>query len=191
MRLGLFGGRFDPVHIGHLIVAETARERLELDELWFVPAKAPPHKPTVASPERRLEMVRLAVEGNPSFRVSELELERPGTSYTIDTLERVRAEMPRATLFFVTGMDAVRELGDWRRPRAVVECAHVVALPRLGATLDGLAPELRRRVRVLEAPLIEVSGSGIRSRRRQGRSVRYLVPESVERYLAATDLYAR
>lgn len=191
MRLGLFGGRFDPVHIGHLIAAERAREELELDELWFVPAKAPPHKRVVAPAEDRLAMLRAATAGNPAFRVSELELRRPGTSYTIDTLEAVRAEMPRAKLYFVTGVDAVRDLADWRRPGDVVECAHVVALPRPGATLTGLAPELRRRIRVLATPLIEVSGSEIRARRRRGKSIRYLVPEPVERYLAATDLYAR
>ncbi|HEX7022573.1 MAG TPA: nicotinate (nicotinamide) nucleotide adenylyltransferase, partial [Trueperaceae bacterium] len=113
MRLGLFGGRFDPPHYGHLLVGEQVVEKLQLDALWFVPAQSPPHKRAQASPEARYEMLLLATASNPRFRVSRLELERPGPSYTIDTVLEVERRHPNAELYFVSGADAYRDIGSW------------------------------------------------------------------------------
>ena len=189
MRLGLFGGRFDPVHVGHLMVAQNALEVLGLDELWFIPAKTPPHKDTAAAAEERYEMLLLATNTHPRFRVSRLEIERTGASYTFDTVAEVRAQMPDAELFFITGVDAYAQIATWHRARELVSNVSVVALGRPGYSLEGLDPYFRERVHVLETPLWEVSSTAIRRRLARRESVRYLVPEPVERYLAKNPLY--
>lgn len=189
MRLGLFGGRFDPVHVGHLMVAQNALEVLGLDELWFIPAKTPPHKDAAATAEARYEMLLLATNAHPRFRVSRLEIERTGASYTFDTVAEVRAQMPDAELFFITGVDAYAQIATWHRARELVSNVSMVALGRPDYSLENLDPYFRERVRVLETPLWEVSSTDIRRRLARRESVRYLVPESVERYLAKNPLY--
>ena len=189
MRLGLFGGRFDPVHVGHLLVAQRAFEVLRLDELWFVPAKTPPHKKAAAAPEKRFEMLLLATNTHPHFRVSRLEIERTGASYTFDTVSEVRAQRPEDELFFITGVDAYREIASWHRARELVSSISVVALSRPRSTLGEVEPYFKERVRLLDTPRWEVSSTEIRRRLAQGESVRYLVPESVESYLAKNPLY--
>jgi len=189
MRLGLFGGRFDPPHIGHLLAAQGALEALDLGELWFVPAQTPPHKPAAASPQHRLQMLRLATEGNPHFRVSDLELERPGPSYTFDTVAGVRAQDPERELFFITGLDAYAEIANWHRARELVEAVNMVAVARPGYNLEALAPFFRQRVQVLPARLCDVSSTEIRTRLASNRTVRYLVPDPVGVYLDEHALY--
>ena len=189
MRLGLFGGRFDPVHIGHLLVAQGAFEALELDELWFIPAKTPPHKPAVASPEDRLQMLILATLNNPAFVVKDLELSRPGPSYTFDTVQEIKRARPEDTLFFITGADAAADLASWYRAEELSRSINTVALARPGYTLADLAPPFRERVQTLATRLCEVSSTEIRSRLSCHQSVRYLVPELVETYLDRTALY--
>src|SRR5688500_10806095 len=121
MRLGLFGGTFDPVHYGHLLLAEACREQCRLDELWFVPAAVPPHKQerTLSPAKERVEMLRLAVGGHPAFSVSTLEIDRGGVSYTVNTLDAVRLSRPEATLFFPMGADSLVDLPTWREPRRI------------------------------------------------------------------------
>ncbi len=189
MRLGLFGGRFDPVHLGHLLAAQGALEALQLDEVWFIPAKTPPHKPAVAPPEARLELLELAVQGNPAFRASGLELERPGLSYTVDTVLTVMRDRPDDTLFFLTGVDAAALLPTWHRAEELARLVHTAALARPGYTLGDLGPPFRGRVQTLNTRLCDVSSTEIRTRIRRRESVRYLVPEAVERYLDRTALY--
>ena len=189
MRLGLFGGRFDPVHIGHLLAAQGAFEALGLDELWFIPAKTPPHKPAVASPEDRLQMLILAALSNPAFFVKDLELARPGPSYTFDTVQQIKSARPEDTLFFVTGVDAAAGLASWHRAAELSTLVNMVALARPGYTLDDLAPPFRERVQTLDTRLCEVSSTDIRGRLSHRKSVRYLVPELVETYLDRTALY--
>lgn len=189
MRLGLFGGRFDPPHIGHLLAAASAFETLTLDELWFVPAKTPPHKPAVAPAEVRLEMLALAVGDTLAFKVSDLELSRPGPSYTFDTVMGIKSERPKDTLFFLTGADAYAEIATWHRSEELTEAVAMVALARPGYTLDTLDSPFRERVTILQTRLCDVSSTEIRLRLRSGRSVRYLVPEAVEMYLDRNDLY--
>lgn len=189
MRLGLFGGRFDPPHLGHLLAAQGALEALNLDELWFVPAKTPPHKPAVASAASRLEMVQLAIASNPAFRASELELSRAGPSYTFDTVSEVGLQRPDDTLFFITGQDAYAEIATWHRAAELVRQVHMVAVARPGYTLDELEPAFRQRVQILPTRLCHVSSTEIRHRLKRSLSVRYLVPEPVEIYLDRSDLY--
>lgn len=189
MRLGLFGGRFDPPHIGHLLAAQSALEALSLDEVWFIPAKAPPHKPALASPEARLEMLTLAVSGNLAFRVEGLELSREGPSYTFDTVTEIKRQQPGDTLFFLTGTDAYAEIASWHRAEKLIATVDMVALARPGYTLSSLAAPFDRAVQRLETRLCDVSSTEIRLRLRRAQSVRYLVPGPVEKYLARTDLY--
>ena len=189
MRLGLFGGRFDPVHAGHLMVAQRALEILRLDELWFIPAKTPPHKQAAAAAEKRYEMLLLATNTHPRFFVSRLEIERTGASYTFDTVAEVRAQRPSDALFFITGADAYAEIASWHRARELVSSVSVVALSRPKYTLEDVEPFFKERVRLLDTPLWEVSSTEIRRRLTQEESVRYLVPEPVESYLAKNPLY--
>lgn len=189
MRLGLFGGRFDPVHIGHLLAAQEAFEALELDELWFIPAKLPPHKPAVASTEDRLQMLVLATLSNPAFVVQRLELDRPGPSYTFDTVCEIQKLRPHDKLFFIAGADAVLGLPTWHRADELSRSVNIVALARPGYTTDDLAPPFRERVQTLKTRLCDVSSTEIRRRLSRSRSVRYLVPDLVETYLDRTALY--
>ena len=189
MRLGLFGGRFDPVHLGHLLAAQSAFEALTLDELWFIPAQTPPHKAAVASPEDRLQMLKLATLSNPAFSVSELELGRSGPSYSFDTVSAIKRERPDDTVFFITGADAAAGLASWHRATEFSRLVDTAVVARPGYTLDDLELPFRVRIRTLETRVCEVSSTDIRGRLAAGKSVRYLVPELVETYLDRTALY--
>src|SRR5689334_2752563 len=140
MRLGLFGGTFDPIHLGHLILAESCREACRLDLVWFVVAGAPPHKPGDRTPVAdRLEMARIAVAGHPAFEVSEVEAKRPGPSYSVETLEAIHADRPDDDLFFLIGADSLADLPHWRQPRRIAELATVVVVNRPGLDSATLA----------------------------------------------------
>ena len=189
MKLGFYGGRFDPPHIGHLLVAEGARAALGLDKLLFIPSKAPPHKGTEASATARYEMTLLATADNPHFQVSALELQREGVSYTVDTVETLLETYPTAEMFYLTGVDAYRDIATWQRARDLVEKVQMVAYPRPGYSLDGLEPYFLEHVQLLELPLFEVSSTVLRQRLRTGESVRYLLPDAVAAYLAKHGVY--
>ncbi len=187
-RIGLFGGTFDPPHAGHLALAECAREQLALDRVLFVPAGTPPHKRgrRVSGAGQRVAMTRLAVRGNPAFRVSTLEVRRRGPSLTVDTLRHLRAAHPQARLYLLMGADSLDEFRGWHAPDAIRALATLAVARRPGA---GRARG--RRVVWLDNPGIELSSSDIRARVRAGRSVRYLVPDAVGAYLARHRLYRR
>lgn len=189
MKLGLFGGRFDPPHLGHLLAAEQVREALALDAVWFIPAQSPPHKPTVAGAEHRYAMTLLATGPNPHFTVSRLELDRQGPSYTFDTVQQVRALVPGADLVFITGVDAYRDIATWHRAGELVRQVTMVAVARPGYNLEQLEPDFRARVEVITTVGCDISSTEIRNRLKERRSVRYFVPESVESYLAKHHLY--
>lgn len=189
-RLGLFGGRFDPPHLGHLRVAQEALERLELDAVWFVPAQTPPHKPAQASAEDRFVMTVLATLTTPAFFVSRAELRRPGPSFTIDTVSSVQAQHPGAALYFITGVDAYADIASWHRAPELVETVTMVAVSRPGYSLAALPAAYREKVTLLERVDIELSSTEVRRRLREGRSVRFLVPDPVENYLGKYHLYA-
>ena len=212
-RIGVFGGTFDPIHIGHLRCAEETREQLGLRQILFIPAADPPHKTRrVTAAAHRLAMVRRATAGNPAFRVSAIEIERGGRSYTVDTLRALRARLPAGTaLTLLVGFDAFREIGTWKEYRTLFTLADLAVWSRPPDTIRtprALLPVAARRefcygpdhqtlrhrtgnhIRFLTVTALDVSASAIRLRLRHGESVRYLVPPAVERYLSRHRLYA-
>ncbi|MDQ3695154.1 MAG: nicotinate-nucleotide adenylyltransferase [Chloroflexota bacterium] len=195
-RIGILGGTFDPVHLGHLIIATELAEALGLDEVLFVPAGRPPHKADlVVSPDRdRLAMLRLALSGNPAFDISTIELDRPGPSYTADLLATLRQRLPDADLIFLMGEDSLRDLPTWRDPAAIVQAAELGVAMRPDSTADlqdiyHSLPEARGRIHIVPTTLIGISSSELRVRVRDGGSVRYQVPELVESYIRDNGLY--
>ena len=196
VRLGVFGGTFDPVHMGHLIAAEDARAVLRLDEVLFVPAGEPWFKSyrRITPARHRLAMVRLAARDNPRFGVSDMEIRREGPSYTIDTLAELRHARPDAELFVILGVDALREIDRWRNPRLLFQMATVVGMARPGASMDpsvlnAAIPGASERLRLVDSALIDISGTDIRRRVADGASIRYRVPLAVERYIRDHRLY--
>lgn len=194
MRIGIMGGTFDPIHLGHLLAAELAREAEQLDEVWFMPAFVPPHKQNgaVAGPEDRLAMARLAVEGNPHFKVTDIEIAKQDTSYTIDTVELLTGRYPADSFCFIIGADMVMYLPHWRRIEDIVRRIRFVGLARPGYTLalEELPEVIRSRVTLAAMPLVELSSTEIRRRLGSGETVRYMVPEPVRLYMEGKGLYA-
>ncbi len=194
-RLGVMGGSFNPIHLGHLMAAEFAREAFRLDAVLFVPNRYSPFKApeAVAPAEDRYLMVALAVHDHPAFRASRIEVDRPGPSYTVETLRRLSEEYPSAELYFITGLDAILELPRWKDPQEILRLAQIVAVSRPGHTPDeaewALDADWKKRIRILEVPTLSVSATEIRARIAAGRSIRYLVPEPVRAYLEETGLY--
>lgn len=192
MKLGVLGGSFDPIHVGHLRAAENARAALHLDQVAFVPAHKSPHKAVPHAPGRdRYTMACLATAGHDQFAVLDLELERAGESYTVDTLEALRAGHPHDELFLIVGSDSLQALPSWRAAARLYELATLVVVSRPGEP----GPDTRAlqaagaRVAAAEGPGLLVSSSDVRERVRQGASVRYLVPEGVRDYIAKRGLY--
>jgi nicotinate-nucleotide adenylyltransferase len=190
MRLGLYGGTFDPVHRGHLEVAARVREELRLDRLLWVVAGDPPHKRAaeLSPAEHRLRMVELALAGMPGMDVCEVETLRPGPHYSIDTLRAFRALLPGARIVFVIGADSLVDLPGWREPRALLDSG-VVAVPRPGFDVRGVPAWVRRRVKLLTGPRVDLAATGLRERLRAGRDVGAEVPAPVRAYIAAHRLY--
>ncbi len=185
MRLGMLGGTFNPIHIGHLILAECAREQARLDQVWFIPTAIPPHKsPRDLAPAMdRLRMIRLAIRGHPAFRVETMELRRGGVSYTLETVQTIRERHPRAQLYLIIGSEMLKV--PWYGLKEIArECTFVVA-PRAAVVSRPRGLRLMR----LTMPSLEISSSMIRQRLRAGQSVRYLVPEAVERDICRHPLY--
>ncbi len=195
--VGILGGTFDPIHHGHLVIAEEAREALGLERVVFVPAATPPHKPgrPVTDPEHRLAMVRLAVDGNPFFAASDVEVERGGSSYTVDTLEALLAG-GLADPWLILSSEALAGFPTWREPSRILDLARLAVVPRGGHDALGTVwfaerfPGRDDRVRFISGPLLPISGSVVRRRAAAGRSVRYLVPDAVAHYIADHALYA-
>lgn len=200
MRLGIFGGSFDPVHYGHLLLAEACREAAGLDEVWFMPAALAPHKTgqPAAPVQQRIEMLELALGGCPALRVSRLEAERGGVSFTVDTLAALWANDPARQLHLLLGADMLADLPNWHAPERIVRLARLVVAARPGSPPFDLEP-LRRLVadstqelpvQVVQMPLVGYSSSEIRARVACGRSIRFQTPRAVEEYIRAHGLYA-
>jgi len=201
VRIGILGGSFNPVHVGHLTVAEGACDALGLEKVLLVPANVPPHKDAseLAPAADRLKMVRLAVENNPHLEASELELRRPAPSYTIDTIRALQEELGTdAQILFIIGADSVVELPGWHRIGELIHMCTVVPAARPGISLEdvpGLAESIGEVEahalcdRLIRIPLVDVSATEIRERVRAGRSIRYLVPEGVRQHILAQRLY--
>ena len=200
MRIGVFGGTFDPVHVGHLILAERCRESARLDQVLFVPSAVPPHKKThVLTPfAQRVEMLTLAISGHPPFRIDELENERSGPSYTVDTLTQLQAQRPGDEFCFILGSDSLHDFPTWRQPARILELATLLVIVRSdwpAFAVDELRKavklpdDFRLRYEVVEAPLIDISSREIRQRIAASQSVRYMIPRAVEAYIEDKGLY--
>lgn len=193
MRVGLLGGTFDPIHLGHLRAAETAREKLGLELVAFVPSGEPPHRSgPLASPRDRFTMACLASAGNPHFAVWDIELNREGPSYTVDTLATLKAERPEDELVLVVGSDTWPEMTGWLEPERLFALAEVAVLDRPGQPIpEAIAPfPGARGVTRVDGPTLPISATAVREHVRRGESVRYLVPCSVAEFIAQRGLYS-
>jgi nicotinate-nucleotide adenylyltransferase len=193
-RIGILGGTFDPIHYGHLAIAEEARVGLRLDQILFVPAARQPLKQAghIATPNQRLAMVQLACNTNAAFDVSTIELDRPGPSYTVATLEALRSI--EGDLHFILGTDALADLPRWHGAERVVELARIVAIGRPGYTLDltplmHALPQLSERLSFLEGPRLDISSTTLRQRVSENKPIRYQSPDAVVAYIAEHRLY--
>ena len=199
-RIGVLGGTFDPIHLGHLIVAEDIRQKLGLTEVLFIPAGQPwlklkEEKP-ISAAEHRLAMVRLAIASNPYFKALSMEIERPGLSYSIDTILELKSKLgSEAEIYFIVGPDALAELPQWKEPARVIEACQVMGMNRPGYArpdlrkLEKSVPGVSKRIMLIDVPQIDISSTEIRNRVAQGQSIRHLVPEAVEKYIMEHRLY--
>jgi nicotinate-nucleotide adenylyltransferase len=194
-RLGVMGGTFDPIHYGHLVTAEEALNQFGLDGVFFVPTGKPWMKAhgAVSPAEDRYLMTVIATASNPLFRVSRMEVDRDGPTYTVDTLRGLKQELgTEVDLFFVTGADAVLEIVQWKEPGDLFELAHFIAATRPGydiAAFEAHAPNKHPGITVMNVPALAISSTDIRTRVHQGRPIRYLVPEGVKSYIEKAELY--
>lgn len=187
-RVGVLGGTFDPIHHGHLAAASEVCAALGLDQVLIVPTHRQPFKEGFdsASPEHRLEMCRLAVEGDARFAVSPVDIERGGITYTVDTLADLRSQLPETRLYFITGADSLARISEWHDAHRLTELAEFVGVTRPGHSL----PQLETPHALVEVPALAVSSTDVRRRVRAGAPIRYLVPRAVADYIAHHDLYA-
>lgn len=198
-RLGVMGGTFDPIHVGHLIAAEGAREAAGLDEVLFVPAGDPPHKESsqVTPAGHRYMMTLLATVTNPHFSVSRIELDRQGKSFTVDTIEALKAELPPGTeIYFILGSDSMADVPNWHQPQRLLSLCHFLVVGRPGwdrgtveRSLGPLYAPHKERIHAIDIPEVSVSSSDIRARVRAGRSIRYLTTDLVVQYIEDRGLY--
>ena len=188
MKIGVFGGSFNPVHIGHLLVAEDIIEQLKLDKILFIPAFDPPHKKFLLTFHYRWAMLKRAVDSNPLFELSNIEAKRGGKSFTIDTLSELKKEYPRDQLYFIMGTDQYAELSNWKNPAKLFQKANIVVIQRPGF------PKRRfgtKKPIFLEVIQIDIAAAEIRKRIQQNRSVRYMLPEKVWQYIIRNKLYKK
>ena len=199
MRIGIFGGTFDPIHLGHLILAEQCRESAGLDEVWFLPSYKPPHKSDreLTRFDQRCEMVTLATTGQPLFRLEPIERELPPPSYTTQTLAELKVRYPEHTFSLVLGADCLPDLPGWYQPQRILEQAELIVVPRPGiefwnhkqlATALGIHED-QVRMQVVKCPLIEIASRDLRRRVADSHTIRYLVPRAVEEYIRERKLY--
>jgi nicotinate-nucleotide adenylyltransferase len=199
--IGLLGGTFDPLHYGHLVIAEEVRYVLHLDEMVFIPTGQPPHKPgrIVTAAQYRVAMLELAIASNPHFAISLIDVERSGPSYTVDTLRQLRKEWGTNTaLYFVIGWDSLQELHTWHDSAGLLEqLTYLVAVRRPGYVeepgynelLEAQLPGIQQRLLVIPAPQLDISATDLRQRVAEGRPIKYQTPEAVEQYIAQHGLY--
>jgi len=199
-KIGIMGGTFNPIHYGHLFLAEHAYEQMELDEILFMPSNHPPHKASkdIVSNEHRKTMVALAIKDNPHFTLSTLELEREGTTYTVDTLEILTKEQPEAEFFFIVGADSFFAIPYWKNPERILELCSLVVFERDHVEQDQMLKQLEfltstypgAKIFLLKMPTIQISSKKIRERIAENKSIRYYVPADVQDYIEKHNLYS-
>lgn len=200
MNIGVLGGTFNPIHNGHIIVAKETRAKLDLAEVLFVPAGQPRLKEDspILTAEHRIQMVRLAIADEPYFKLSTIEVERTGPSYTVDTMAELQAQLDtRDKLFFILGWDSLAQFSQWKAPSRLIRMCHLIAVPRPGYSLpdlhslEAIIPGLSESVIILDKPEIDISATDIRKRIAQGLSISHLVPAPVEEYIRQHKLYLK
>ena len=192
MRICIFGGTFDPPHIGHLLVAQTVCEAEKFDKILFIPANRPPHKNNISGVNDRLAMLNLAVEGNPNFEISDIEIQRGGTSYTIDTLKAIRPNIIKEEdeLFYLIGSDSLLEFSQWKNPREILQNCNVVVAIRPGFRPSDIPAWILHQIHFANIPRFEISSSNIRKRWTKNKTIRYLVTLPVWEYINHHKLYS-
>lgn len=197
-RLGVMGGTFDPIHYGHLVAAEMARNEFNLEKVLFVPTGNPPHKSgrRISPASLRYEMVKRSLADNPFFDISPIEIERNGPSYTVDTLRQLRREWPDYELYFITGMDALREIFTWHESEEILNLTHFIGASRPGFEAGDFLiksqhenPQALHKIHLLEVPALAISSTDIRVRVAAEKSIRYLLPENVRQFIEENALY--
>jgi nicotinate-nucleotide adenylyltransferase len=196
-RLGILGGTFDPIHDGHLVAALEAHHQLALDQVLFVPAATPPHKPgrAISPAHHRLRMIELAIAGQPAFAISRVDVDRPGPHYTVDTLRLLRQTWPPdSALFFIEGSDSLAEMVAWYKPEQLIKLCELAVVRRPGSQteipkLEQKLPGLASRLNWVDMPLLDISSTDLRARVREGRPISYLLPAAVEAYILENELY--
>ncbi|MFC6331440.1 nicotinate-nucleotide adenylyltransferase [Paenibacillus septentrionalis] len=192
-KVGIMGGTFDPIHYAHLIAAQSAMEFAALDEVWFIPTSSPPLKPNapLATEEQRLAMVNLAIQGEPRFRGLDIELNRGGTSYSIDTIMELRAMYPMHQFHYIIGSDRIHDLPRWHRAQELIQLVGFIGLnrPSEPLELDQLPTQWQSKLTIAPMPLIEISSTELRKRVKAGKALRYYVPDEVESYIRRHRLY--
>ncbi len=192
-KIGILGGTFDPIHLGHLVLAEQVKEKLKLDQVIFIPCFRSPHKTRqkLSPAKDRFHMTQLALEGNSGFLVSDIELKRKGLSYTVDTLRQLKETYPNSQMYFLTGSDVVHEFDAWKDPKQIYKLAKVVIATRPGFDEFDRRSRFAKKSIVVPITGIDVSSSEIRRRVKKGKSIRYLVHSGVENYIKKKNLYRR
>lgn len=193
MKIGLYGGTFDPVHFGHLLLAEWLREELNLREIIFIPAAIPPHKQdkSITSSELRWQMLKLAIQGNPSFKISDFELKNKNISYSLRTILHFRNALKISSdnIFFLIGADNLETFSSWYKPDEIIKNCQIVVYRRPGNTLANVSEKYLKKMKIMHNPLIEISSSDIRNRIGNGQSVKYMIPSPVEALIYENNLY--
>jgi len=192
VKIGIMGGTFDPIHMGHLLAAEAARDSHALDEIWFMPSHVPPHKPSAgATGQQRLEMTELAVKQATQYEVLGIEMELGGVSYTIDTMRELWRRFPEHEFYFIIGADMVNYLPKWEEIEELASKMTFIGVGRPGFQLhlDDLPDALQGRVLLAEMPLVDISSTAIRRRLAKGHSVRFMIPDAVHQYIVRSGLY--
>ena len=192
MRVCIFGGTFDPPHIGHLLIAQTVCEAEKFDKILFIPANIPPHKNNISEVNDRLTMLNLAIKGNPNFEISDMEIERGGVSYTIDTLKDIRSSFIKAEdeLFYLIGSDSLLGFKKWKNPKEILKHCNVVVAIRPGFRPSDIPAWILHRIQFANIPRFEISSSNIRQRWRENKTIRYLVTLPVWEYINHHNLYS-
>ncbi len=193
MKYGIMGGTFDPIHLGHLFIAQEIFEQLDLDKILFIPNGTPPHKKASVSEEDRLEMVENALSDNPNFEVSDIELFKKEKSYTVDTLTELKEKDPDSDIYFIIGSDSVLSIDTWKNYEEIFELCTIVCYERPGFNVDdiNISEKLRGKIIFIDSILLEISSTDIRNRVFTNKSIKYLVRESTEKFIKMRNLYRR
>lgn len=198
MRIGILGGTFDPVHYGHLLMAETCREQLQLSEVRLMPAGSPPHKPDrkITDGHARADMLALAVSGYPEFVIDRRELRRKGPSFTVDTLREIKQQFPEAEIFLIIGADSLKDLASWREPETIMQLATVVAVNRPGQpqltkqqAAEWVGEAFAENIKLLSMPGTDLSATELRQRIKDGKELRFMTPKAVEAFIKQHSIY--